>query len=178
MVLAADGDPIVSDGAGGGVYRVKGGQLERLDGGEFISPQTATMSPDGKQVMIPDYLRGIGVLDLTSRKVAWLSADGGREFAFDGIDGLYFDHGALFATQNGTSPERVIRFQLNSTLSGFVSEQVIERATDTLGDPTHGVIVGDYFYYIANSGWSELDDYGVLKAGGKLTAARIMRFRR
>jgi hypothetical protein len=59
-----------------------------------------------------------------------------------------------------------------------VSEQVIERATDTLGDPTHGVIVGDYFYYIANSGWSELDDYGVLKAGGKLTAARIMRFRR
>jgi sugar lactone lactonase YvrE len=178
MVLATDGDPIVSDGKGGGVFRVKGGRLERIDGGEFISPQTATLSPDGKQVLIPDYLRGIGVLDLASRKVEWLSGDEGRRFAFDGIDGLYFDHGSLFATQNGTSPERVIRFQLNSTLSGVVSEQVIERATDTLGDPTHGVIVGDYFYYIANSGWSELDDHGVVNAGRKLTAARIMRFGR
>ena len=178
VALAADGDPIVSDGKGGGVYRVKGERLERLDGGEFISPQTATLSPDGKHVLIPDYVRGIGVLDLASRKVEWLSGEDGRKFAFDGIDGLYFDHGSLFATQNGTSPERVIRFQMNSTLGGVVSEQVIERATETLGDPTHGVIVGDYFYYIANSGWSELDEHGVVNAGRKLTAARIMRFRR
>ena len=55
--------------------------------------------------------------------------------------------------------------------------KVIESNTPTLGDPTHGVVVGDIFYYIANSGWSELDDHGDLKPGAKLTAARIMQFK-
>jgi hypothetical protein len=175
MVLAAGGDPIISDGAEGGIYRVKGDQLERIAGDEFISPQTPTMA-DGTHVLIPDYLRGIGLLDLASKRVSWLNQDGSSKHALSGIDGLYLDHGSLFATQNGTSPERVIRFQLNSTNDGIASEQIIERATKTLGDPTHGVIVGDSFYYIANSGWSELDDHGEVKAGSKLSSAHVMRF--
>ncbi len=176
MVLAGGGDPIISDGAEGGIYRVKGDQLERIAGDDFISPQTPTMA-DATHVLIPDYLRGVGILDLTSKRVSWLNQAGSSQHALSGIDGLYFDHGYLFATQNGTSPERVIRFQLKSTLDGVTSEQIIERATKTLGDPTHGVIVGDFFYYIANSGWSELDDHGDIKSGSKLTPAHVMRFR-
>lgn len=172
MTLEHDRRPIVSDG-NGVVYRVNGGQLERIDHGDFISPQTAAMLPDGKHAFVPDYARGLGILDLASGNVSWL----GGKSALSTIDGLYFDRGALLATQNGTSPERVIRFQLNSSLDGIDSEEIIERATATLGDPTHGVVVGDYFYYIANSGWSELEDNGELKSGGKLTPARIMRFR-
>jgi hypothetical protein len=123
---------------------------------------------------VPDYARGIGVLDLASKGVVWLSAS---KHALNGIDGLYFVRGFLIATQNGSSPERVIRFQLDSTLTAIVSEEVIERATPTLGDPTHGVVVGDGFYYIANSGWNAIDDHGDLKAGAKLTPAKIMRLR-
>ncbi len=174
MVLTRDGTPIVSDGDGSGVYHVNGTKLERLDHGDFISPQTSATHPDGKHAFVPDYLRGIGVVDVASGKTTWLASEG--KYALNGIDGLYFADGALIATQNGTSPERVIRFQLNSTLDGIVSEQIIERATPTLGDPTHGVIVGDFFYYIANSGWDVLDDHGNLKAGSKMTPARIMRF--
>jgi hypothetical protein len=174
MVLGRDGTPIVSDGDGGGVYRVSGTRLERIDKGDFISPQTAATYPDGKHVFVPDYLRGIGILDPASGKTTWLSSDG--KYALSGIDGLYFVDGALIATQNGTSPERVIRFQLNSTLDSIILEQIVERATPTLGDPTHGVVVGDSFYYIANSGWDVLDDHGDLKAGAKMTSARIMRF--
>ena len=62
MVVASSGDVIVSDGDGGGVYRVRAdgsGGLERLDGGDFISPQTPAMHPDGKHIFVPDYLRGI-----------------------------------------------------------------------------------------------------------------------
>ena len=42
MALTPNGDVIVSDGDGGGVYEVEAGgeQLKRLDSGEFISPQT------------------------------------------------------------------------------------------------------------------------------------------
>lgn len=75
MVLATNGDIIVSDGDGGGVYRVpaNGTTLERLDDGDFISPQTPAMHPDGKHVFVPDYLRGIGVLEIATKRVRWLS---------------------------------------------------------------------------------------------------------
>jgi sugar lactone lactonase YvrE len=177
MALTPQGDPIVGDGAGGGVYRVQGDALQRLDRGDFISPQTAAMHPDGRHIFVPDYTRGIGVLDLTNKKVTWLGQGGSKPYALGGVDGLYFDHGFLILVQNGASPERVLRLQLDSTLGRIVSEQIIERATPTLGDPTHGVIVGDFFYYIANSGWNQVDDHGVLPPGAAFTAARIMRFR-
>ena len=78
MALTENGDVIVSDGEGGGVYRVlpKSDVLERLDNGDFISPQTPAMHPDGKHIFVPDYVRGIGVLELASKQVQWLSMEG------------------------------------------------------------------------------------------------------
>jgi sugar lactone lactonase YvrE len=175
MTLGANGDVFVSDGDGGGVYRVpaKGDALERVDGGDFVSPQTSAVHPDGKHIFVPDYVRGIGVLEIASKKVQWLSMDG--RFALNGIDGLYFDDGKLVAVQNGTSPERVVAFKLDATLSHIVSETIVERSTPTLGDPTHGVIVGDAFYYIANSGWDVINEHGNMKPEAKPSEARIMR---
>jgi hypothetical protein len=175
MVLSADGTPLLSDGDGGGLYQVRGDHLERIDAGDFISPQTSARHPDGKHIFVPDYVRGIGVLDMLTGNVFWMNHGLPTKFALSGIDGLYFNQGSLIATQNGTSPERVIRFRLSNDFANVVSEEILERATPSL-DPTHGVIVGDYFYYITNSGWSELDDHGNLKPGSKLTPARIMRF--
>ena len=176
MVLDAKGDPIVSDGAKGGVYRLRDGTLQLLNGTELISPQTPAMLPDGKHMLVPDYLRGVGVLDLDTGAVRWIAENGPGRTALNGVDGLYVRGKSLFLVQNGTSPERVLRLGLDPTLRQVVSTEIIERATPTLGDPTHGVFVGNHFYYIANSGWSELDDHGDLKPGSKLTPARIMRF--
>jgi hypothetical protein len=68
-------------------------------------------------------------------------------------------------------------FSLDSRSKGanVVAEDIIERSTPTLGDPTHGVIVGDAFYYIANSGWNVLDDSGKLKPGMAFTEAMVMK---
>jgi len=177
MTLTADGDAIVSDGDGGGVYRVncKTLTIERLDAGEFISPQTPAMSTQGNSVFTPDYVRGIGILDLGTRHVAWIPMRG--TYALSGIDGLYLDGHTLIATQNGTSPERVIQFGLDASLAQVTSESIIERSTPTLGDPTHGVIVDGTFYYIANSGWDTLDDHGHRKPNAKPTPALIMKVR-
>jgi sugar lactone lactonase YvrE len=174
MVLDASGDPIVSDGTKGGVYRLRNGNLQLVNGTDFISPQTPAMIPDGRHALVPDYLRGVGVLDLETGGVKWLVS---KETALNGVDGLYFEHGSLWLVQNGTSPERVMRIQLDASMTPVVSSEVIERSTPTLGDPTHGVLAGNVFYYIANSGWSELDDHGDLKPGGKLTTAHIMRLK-
>jgi sugar lactone lactonase YvrE len=175
MVLTPSGDAIVSDGDGGGVYRVTAdcSAMRRIDDGDFISPQTPAMLPDGKHVFVPDYVRGIGVLEIATKQVRWLSTAG--RFALDGIDGLYFDHGRLIAVQNGTSPERVVAFTLNVTFTKIDSETILERATNTLGDPTHGVVIGNQFYYIADSGWDVLDDHGNVKPGTKTSAPRMMR---
>ena len=175
MALDAHGDAIVCDGEHGGVYRVDGNTLSvvRIDAGDFVSPQTPAALADGKRILVPDYVRGIGVLDLDTKHVDWIRMEG--KHALSGIDGLYVYGDSLIATQNGTSPERVVRFALAAPGTRVLSASIIERATPTLGDPTHGVVVGDYFYYIANSGWDSLDDHGAVKPGKTPTAAVIMR---
>jgi len=177
MTLTEEGVPIVSDGGGGAVYEVVDGRLVLINGKDFISPQTPVVLPGGKVAAVPDYTRGVGILDLKSGSVRWLNREGGAKVALNGVDGLYFADGALILTQNGTSPERVVRMKLDQAQMKVVSEDVIERSTATLGDPTHGVIVGDWFYYIANSGWDVLDEHGDVKAGEKLSPGSLMRFR-
>ena len=175
MTLDLNGDAIVSDGEHGGVYRVnrKTLEFERIDAGDFVSPQTPVALSDGKHILVPDYVRGIGVLNLADKHVAWIRMEG--KHALSGIDGLYAVGNALIATQNGTSPERVVRFALDASSTRVLSESIIERSTATLGDPTHGVMVDGHFYYIANSGWGSLDDHGVLKEGKTLPTPVIMR---
>jgi hypothetical protein len=175
MALDSNGDAIVCDGQGGGVYRIArtAQRFERIDGGDFISPQTPAVLPDGKHILVPDYVRGIGLLDLNSKAVVWLPMEG--KHALNGIDGLYAVGNSMIATQNGTSPERVIRFAVSDSKTRVTSETIIERATPTLGDPTHGVVVGDYFYYIANSGWDALDDHGALLEGKSLPIGAVRR---
>ncbi len=174
MTLTAVGDAILSDGDRGGVYRVRREtqQIDRLDAGDFISPQTPAMLPGGERALVPDYVRGIAILNLKTKQVSWISMGG--QYALSGIDGIYLSGHTIIATQNGTSPERVVRFALDRTFSQVESETVIERSTPTLGDPTHGVLVNGRFYYIANSGWDALDEHGKLKAGASMSEPLIM----
>ena len=173
MALAANGDPIVSDGEHGGVYRVRAGdqRIQRIDAGDFVSPQTPAVLPDGTHLLVPDYVRGLGLLDLNTKHVDWIPMEG--KHALSGIDGLYAVGNLLIATQNGTSPERVVLFTLDGSNTGISAENIIERATSTLGDPTHGVVVGKFFYYIANSGWAVLDDHGNLLEGKSLPVGSV-----
>jgi hypothetical protein len=176
MTLTAGGEVLVSDGDGGGLYRLGDADaaLRRIDGGEFISPQTPALHADGRHLFVPDYLRGIAVLDLSTGQVRWLR--GTDRFALNGIDGLYYSRGRLLAVQNGTSPQRVVAFDLDPTLQAVRAEILIERATPDL-DPTHGLLVGEDFYYLADSGWAAIDEQGRLKPGVHLSGARLMRVR-
>ena len=180
MTLATNGDPILTDGQSGIIYRAQANKLTPINTTDFISPQTPAVLPDGKHIFIPDYVRGIGLLNLETNAVAWLhqlpSTTSEIPTALNGTDGFYLDGNTILLTQNGTNPERVVRLQLDNPLLHVIKEEIIERSTPTLGDPTHGVIVGNDFYYIANSGWNRVDDNGNIKPDSPLTPAKIMRF--
>lgn len=174
MALSPEGDLLASDSNGGGLYLVRRGdqKLSRLPTTDFAFPMTpAFLARD--RVFIPDYARGIGLLDLTSNRVTWLPME--RQYALHGTDGLYWYQGKLIAVQNGFSPQRVLSFTLDAGGTRISSQQIIESSTSL--DPNHGVIVSGSLYYIANAGWSQLADDGTVRHGAKLTPAIVMRTR-
>jgi hypothetical protein len=79
--------------------------------------------------------------------------------------------------QNGTNPQRVVVFSLDTAATKIGVEHVIERATATLGVPTHGVMVDDAFYYIANSGWDVVAADGSIQSGATMTESVVMKWK-
>jgi hypothetical protein len=176
MALAENGDPMVSDGDGGGLYRVKSGTLTAIDTADFISPQTSALAPGTDRLFVPDYARGIAAFSLRDHHATWLNPDDVDKAALDGIDGLYVWHNSLIVTQNGTTPERVMVLGMDASRTHIISQKAIEQRTRGLGDFTHGVVVGDTFWFLANAGWDQIDEHGNVKPGAALTPARILRY--
>ena len=176
MALAADGTVAVSDGRSGDVYLLKpdANELQRIDAGEFISPQSPAFTPDGKYLFVADYARGVARIHLASGTVEWLKAF--ESAALAGIDGLYFDHGTLIAVQNGTSPARLARLTLSPDLAQITSLTTLAEGPDAQ-DINHGVLVEGDFYYIAQAGWDALDEHGDRKPDAKPVAPLLRRLR-
>lgn len=165
MALGTDGTVYVSDGLGGGVYRVDpeaNAQLAPLvPAGLLRSPQTPVSLPDGTRLLVPDYSRGIAIVDLKRPgTVAWLAHE--PALAAYGIDGLYLRGQDLIAVQNGTVPERLLLLRLDPGFTRIISWAVLLARAPGLGDPTHGFVDGRQFQFIVNSGWDRVDDQGHL----------------
>ena len=107
-------------------------------------------------------MAGIAAVSLADRSIHWLTSD--TPAALDGIDGLYAVKDKLIAIQNGTAPERVVQVQLVG-VSHLCSWVVLDANWIGLGDPTHGVVDGKDFYFIANSGWDRVDRNGSIASG-------------
>ena len=182
MSVAQDGAVYVSDSIGGGVYRVRGdvktATLEKI-AGDFFSPQTPVVAGDSKRLFVADYSMGIAVVDLTQPnppgQLHYLPHS--ESIAVTGLDGMYLSGDSLIGIQNGTDPERIIRFHLNPAQTEITSGEVVEQSTERLGEPTHVVGLNGWFYVTANVGWNKVDDHGELKAGEHFTAPLLLRFR-
>jgi hypothetical protein len=178
MTVADDGTVYVTDSIGGGVYRLRSGsKLEKIADGLF-SPQTPALARDGKRLFVADYSMGIAVIDLASAnassKLNYLPHP--ENVAVVGLDGLYLSGDSLIGIQNGTEPNRILRLRLNHAQTEITGADVIEQATERMGDPTHAVAVDGWFYVSANVGWSKVDDNGKLKEGQKFTPPVLLRF--
>ncbi len=177
MSVTKDGTVYVTDGLGGGVYRVGGdlgsAKLEKIADGLF-SPQTPALARDGRRLFVADYTIGIAVIDLASGKVTYLPHP--ESFAVTGLDGLSLTGDSLIGVQNGTDPERIIRLRLNSKQTSITSLEVVEQGAPMLGEPTHAIEVDGMIYVSANVGWGKIDEQGKLKPNEQFTKPLLLRF--
>jgi sugar lactone lactonase YvrE len=182
MCVTDDGTVYVTDSIGGGVYRLHGdletARLQKIADGLF-SPQSPVLSRDGKRLFVADYTMGIAVIDLamanTGTKINYLPHP--ENVAVVALDGLYLSGDSLLGIQNGTDPIRVLRLRLNPAQTEITGAEVLEQASERMGDPTHAVAVDGWYYVSANVGWSKVDDNtGKLKDGEKFTPPVLLRF--
>jgi hypothetical protein len=185
MCVTDQGTVYVTDSIGGGVYRLHGdlqtAKLEKIADGLF-SPQTPVLSRDGKRLFVADYTMGIAVIDLPtagaapnlSAKLNYLPHP--ENVAVVGLDGIYRNGDSLIGIQNGTEPERILRFVMNPAQTEITGNQLIHQIGQL--DPTHAVEVDGWFYATAHVGWSKVDDNtGQLKPGEKFTPPMLLKFR-
>lgn len=175
MTLGLDGSVFVADGRGGGVYAARAGHqgLEVIvPPGNLRSPQTPALSADGRLLLVPDYTRGIALVRLSNHELTWLQHT--PELALFGLDGFYWRGHTLIGVQNGTTPERILVMSLSTDCTRVTSWHVALAQVSGLGDPTHGLLRGRDFYFLANSGWDRFDDDGK-PSGGGTAAAEIWR---
>jgi hypothetical protein len=84
--------------------------------------------------------------------------DPGAHNTLSGIDGLYWNKGEFLGVQYGTGAYRVMRWQLSPDGRKVTASEILEHRTDLVSDPTTGAVLGDKFYFIANTGIYNLED--------------------
>ncbi len=158
-LVIADADTIyTTDSADGPVYRYSISEKTYstlVPKGVFGSPQGLVLDESGDHLYVADYIGGLYRVALDNGHVDKLSI---RSTASDyGIDGLYRHGNRLIAIQNGIQPHRVTAFTLSADGLAIESAEVLAMNLPEFDEPTLGTIVGDEFYFVANSHWNRFD---------------------
>jgi hypothetical protein len=149
----------VSDSQNGLIY----GLLPRRRGlrainraGDGKSAQGTALAPEGTSVIVADYSRGIGRVDLKTAATTWLLLPDGK--ALRGVDGLVRCGERYFGIYNGSAPGRV----LSITVRASTIEPHEIPPGFQVADPTQITFDGKRLLVVSNSGW---------QAAGKAAAA-------
>lgn len=134
-----------------------------LDSPIFRSINGLTTDETGKFLYFSDFEFGLFGVDLEKRQLLDLANP--AKFIAGGIDDVIYDDNGLIILQNGIAPQRIMRIQLSKDKRRPLKVYPIESAHPDFDLPSHGVVVGDKLYYIANSQWRKMDGRGLLKDG-------------
>lgn len=180
IAVGPDGRVFAADALSPLVYFLASGadKLEAFIGAPGLSGfHGLAMTPDGRYLFVSDWVTGVYRIETSSRTVSRLAFD--PTVNLGGIHSMAFRDGKLFAVQTGTRPERVSRIQLSESLDKAVGMFPLSAAQAEYQQPGLGVLAGDGYYFVANSGWSfsrPPTDTGdtalILKADPELAASR------
>ena len=154
IALNAEGDVFVTDTATGEIFTVRHEKDELeifIPAGRFESPNGIAISNDGRKLFISDLPFGVYVVDLKTKRSERLPQSVG--ISPSGSDGLYFFDNSLIGIINIVSERngRVARFYLDGSAKAVTHAAALDCNHRLYQWPTTGVMVGDSFFYIANS---------------------------
>jgi len=170
LTIDSNGDVYVTDWRIPAIYMIS---VDKDNIEKFIDlprrPNGIDFSSDWTKLFIAG--DGIGVLELSTRTFSELKHPINM---FLSGDGLYYYRNSLIAIQNG-GLRKVTRFYLNEDQNEIIRSKALEAYHLLFNLPTTGVIIGNHFYYIANSQIREYDDKGNLCPLSELKETKILK---
>lgn len=133
--------------------------------GDGRSAQGTALTPSGTELIVADYARGIGRIDLKSTATTWLPRQDGNPAV--GIDGLVRCGDSYLGVFNGSAPARIWRIRLRP--GGIQRDELVEGLT--LTDPTQIAFDGKRVLVVSDSGWERIGKgETVRRAGAQILA--------
>jgi hypothetical protein len=162
LVLDTDGEAYITDSDEGRIYRLS------ADGRQLtaVTPAGAFLYPNGIDIDAPRHLlfvadtRGVWTVELTTAAVKALPQE--KEVSTVDLDGLYLHGDYLIGVQGLPKLARVVAIRLSLDHQKIVSAEPLDSVDERLVVPTEGVVVGDDFYFIAQSFQDAVDAKGVI----------------
>lgn len=163
-VSASQSAIFVSDSQNGLVWGLLSGRRDGLRAmnrpGDGRSAQGTALMPSGTEVIVADYSRGIGRIDLKTTATSWLPRQDGKPLR--GIDGLIRCGSVYFGVYNGASPGALVA--ITPTTTGLRIELPLSK--NALPDPTQVAYDGKRLLLVADSGWATIEKAGFVRTRG------------
>lgn len=162
MTQASDGTIYAADGVSSQIYRL-GPADERpeplVGNPNFSGLRGIALSEDEKRLYVSDYELGVFFFDLGDN-VEGYALGAPPTLNLGGVDGLYIWENYLIAIQNGVTPERVLRLELDDSGRRVVNVATIAKALPEFDVPTFGTVADDELLFFASSHWNLVDNAG------------------
>ena len=150
LVIHPNGDVYITDNTRSGAIFIIPFSSDKLElflkDKSFVHPNGITLSENGRVIYLGVLFVGIYEIDIKTKFLSPLSNESG--LSTFGIDGLYYANNSLYAVQNLLNT--ISKFSLNKNAANIEASEIFERNTPYLYSPTTGVIVNDYFYFLAD----------------------------
>jgi len=162
VTLGPDGTVYV---AGGDLFQLRPGSeaLEVLTpAGLMRSPQGMALAPGGEALIVADYSSGLWRVNRATGAAVRLEAPANASLI--GVDGLISDGRFLYALQNGTAPQRVLKLTLDAGWSRIEAVEVLAANLPAIDEPTTGLVHDGELVFVSRSQWSDFDGEGAPRA--------------
>jgi hypothetical protein len=176
VAVAPDGSVLVTDSAGGGVFRIDpaAGTVNTLAPlGSARGANGIAVHPRGGIAYVAASRRPLWI-DLATGEVSPLTLPARENAA--AIDGLYWHDGTLIGIQNVTTPARVVRLLLSPDGRSVTAVETLQshhqRAFD---EPTTAAIAADGLYVLARTQVTRYNDKGEIERPASLKPPLVLR---